>query len=620
MTNAMGLFYPFRLNSVASSLQREIPMKTHARFLCLIAAACLITSGLTLAGDNWSEQDWVKESNANTMIVMEAQAKFSPESFASLGIEKYDEEIIDLNADIYQRSQAHTRELIAQMQERLKTTENPKVIQDLHILIKSLQDQFETEELDHRYMLPYFNLSQSLFYGFRSLLDPRVDPARYPAALERLRKYTGKAEGYTPLTELAMARTQEGFAEPGLAGPYKGELEKDLDNVQRYSAGLEKLFVDSGLEDWEQDLAILQSQLNDYAAWLKKEMTPRSRTDHRLPEAIYADNLKNFGVDMDPQDLIRAAQLGFGEIRNEMRTIASLIAKEQGLPSTDYRDVIRELKKDQIPEDALMTVYRQRLRDIEKIITDNRIISLPERDAVIRMATEAESSAVPAPFLSPPQLIGNTGQPAEFVLVTTNPTAQEGEAKMDDWGHGGMTWSLTVHEARPGHELQFASMIESGVSQARGIYAFNSANVEGWALYAEAVMKEYLPLEGQLFTLQARMMRAARAFLDPMLNLGLIDTEQALSFILNDVVISEPMARSEIDRYTFRAPGQATSYYYGYMNMMSLRTEVELILRDRFDQLRFHDFVLAQGLLPPEILRQAVLDEFVPAEAMTTAP
>ena len=84
--------------------------------------------------------------------------------------------------------------------------------------------------------------------------------------------------------------------------------------------------------------------------------------------------------------------------------------------------------------------------------------------------------------------------PAEFVLVTTNPTAKEGEAKMDDWGHDGMTWSLTVHEARPGHELQFASMIESGVSQARGIYAFNSANVEGWALYAEAVMKEYLPL------------------------------------------------------------------------------------------------------------------------------
>jgi uncharacterized protein (DUF885 family) len=85
-------------------------------------------------------------------------------------------------------------------------------------------------------------------------------------------------------------------------------------------------------------------------------------------------------------------------------------------------------------------------------------------------------------------------------------------------------------------------------------------------------------------------------------------------------MISEPMARSEIDRYTFRAPGQATSYYYGYMNMMRLRTEVQLILRDRFDQRRFHDFVLAQGLLPPEILRQAVLAHFVPMEASSLSP
>jgi hypothetical protein len=595
-------------------------MKIPCKLFYLIAAACLMASGRAPAAENWSEQSWVDESNANTMMVMEAQAKFAPEAFASLGIEKYDDGIFDLEAGLYERSQASTQELIAQMREKLKTTENPKVIQDIEILIKSLQDLYETNELDHRYMLPYYNLSQTLYSGFQGLLDPRVDSERYPAALSRLEKYTGQSEGQTPLTELARARTRERFAVPGLAGPYKGELEKDLDNVKRYSTGIEELFADSGLEGWEENLAILQAQLDDYAAWLQEEMMPHTRPGHRLPEAIYADNLKNFGVDMDPHELIRAAQLGFGEMRNEMQTISRLIAKERGFPSADYRDVIRELKKEQIPEDMLMPFYRERLKAIEKIIADNNIISLPERDAVIRMATEAESSSIPAPFLNPPQLIGNTGQPAEFVLVNTNPTAKEGDAKMDDWGHQGMTWSLTVHEARPGHELQFASMIETGVSQARVIYAFNSANVEGWALYAEAVMKEHLPLDGQLFTLQARLMRATRAFLDPMLNLGLIEPEQALSFIMNEVVISEPMARSEIDRYTFRAPGQATSYYYGYMNMMRLRTEVQLILRDRFDQRRFHDFVLAQGLLPPEILRQAVLAHFVPMEASSLSP
>jgi uncharacterized protein (DUF885 family) len=71
------------------------------------------------------------------------------------------------------------------------------------------------------------------------------------------------------------------------------------------------------------------------------------------------------------------------------------------------------------------------------------------------------------------------------------------------------------------------------------------------------------------------------------------------------------MASSEADRYAFRSPGQATSYYTGYMNLMRLRTEVEVAQGDDFDQLAFHDFILEQGLLPPELLREAVRQRFV---------
>ena len=73
-------------------------------------------------------------------------------------------------------------------------------------------------------------------------------------------------------------------------------------------------------------------------------------------------------------------------------------------------------------------------------------------------------------------------------------------------------------------------MIENGTSIPRAVFAFNSANVEGWALYAEAVMKQYLPLEGQIGSLQMRMMRCARAFLDPMVNLGLMEPDAAQRF------------------------------------------------------------------------------------------
>src|SRR5471032_1473040 len=130
-----------------------------------------------------------------------------------------------------------------------------------------------------------------------------------------------------------------------------------------------------------------------------------------------------------------------------------------------------------------------------------------------------------------------------------------------------------------------SAMVEHGVSLARSLFAFNSVNVEGWALYSESEMLPYEPPAGQFAALQARMMRAARAFLDPMLNLGLISKERAKDVLIRDVGLSEPMAREEIDRYTFNSPGQAASYFYGYMRIQQLRLETELTLGPKFDRM-----------------------------------
>jgi uncharacterized protein (DUF885 family) len=212
--------------------------------------------------------------------------------------------------------------------------------------------------------------------------------------------------------------------------------------------------------------------------------------------------------------------------------------------------------------------------------------------------------------------VGNTGEYGEFVLTTGMAPDASGKAlKFDDFTHQAGTWSITAHEARPGHELQFAKMLEAGVSTARALFAFNSVNVEGWALYAEAEMQPYEPLDGQLFALQARMQRAARAFLDPMVNLGQITPERVKSFLMDEVGLSEGMATQEMQRYTFRAPGQATSYFYGYQRLMETREAAEVALGKKFNRQAFNDFVLAQGLVPPALLRKAVMEEFVPAQS-----
>lgn len=565
------------------------------------------------------DRSWAERSNANAAPLLEVFAKYGPEGAAALGVEGHDEDVFDLAPRNDERLEADLERVAADLEARLAAETDPRVRQDLQILIGAARDQKHTSELNRRLMLPYFDLPQALFQGFNSLLDPRVAKDRYPAALVRLRKYTGREPGFTPIVELARERTAERFEAPGLTGPWTVQVEQNLGNQARYLAGIRDLFAKSGLKGWERDLKLLEKQLAAHEKWIRAELLPRARTTNRLPPEIYADNLRNFGVKAAPQQLIDEALLGFVQTRDEMQAVARLIAKERGYASSDYRDVLKALRKEAIAKDAILETYRGHLANIEDIVRREGLVTLPQRDAVIRLATQAESAAQPAPFLSPPRLIGNTGEPAEFVLPLENPNAPPG-TKMDDFTYDAIAWTLTAHEARPGHELQFAKMVENGVSIPRVVFAFNSANVEGWALYAEAMVKQYLPLEAQFGTLQMRLMRAARAFLDPMVNLGTIEPADVQAFLMKEVGLSEPMAKQETDRYSFNAPGQATSYFYGFHKHLALRGKVEMELGERFDARSYHDFVLDQGLLPPDLLEQAVMQQYVPAQrAVKTA-
>jgi len=574
----------------------------------LIAAILLASSGSAPAAT------WVEKSDAHAQVVLDVLAKLSPEGAGQLGVDGLDEEVSDLGPGIHERSRKMTVDLLEELKVRRKNESDSKVRQDLGILIKMLEDNIKSSDLNYEQMLPYYNISQTIFFGIRGIIDPQNSRDRYPAAIARLEKYAGIADGYTPFTQLAMDRTAERFDVEGLVGPYRGEVEQDLQRAETMITGIEDLLAGTDLQGWEESYAKLAGQMREYSEWVGAEILPRARDDFRLPAALYEDALRQWGVDADPMDLIEQATKGYMDIRGEMEALAPLIAAEKGYDTTDYREVIRLLKRDgAIDGDKLLDHYNSVLHAIEEIIVREKLISLPERKAGIRIASAAETAAQPAPHLQPPRLIGNTGEYPYFVipLLTQN---DDGSWQQTDDTYEAGAWTLTAHEARPGHEMQFSSIVESGVSITRAVFAFNSVNVEGWGLYAEAIVRPYLPLEGQLISLQYRLMRAARMFLDPMLNLGLITPEEAKSLIMNDVAIGESWAQNEVERYTYRMPGQATAYYYGYNKMQALRAQTELKLRDKFDQQAFHDFILDQGMLPPDILKEAVMTEFVPSQ------
>jgi hypothetical protein len=549
-------------------------------------------------------QDWIARSNRNAQLLLDVVARFRPEQAAHTGIAGIDERIFDLAPGHRDRLRQAYSEALVELRSRQRGEQDPLVAQDLAILIDAADREIRGSELSEKLEVGYLALPRNLFGSIRALLDPQIASERRPAALVRVRKYAGLEPGTTPVVQLAEAQIRAGLAK-GLLAPSRLELENDLQSSRFLVEGIEKLFKQFAIPGYEGPVATLRKQLEGYQEFVRSELLPKARDDFRLPPELYQFRLRQVGVDIPAADLAQRAHLAFTEIQGEMAQVAARIARQRGLASADYRLVIKELKKAQIPDDQVLAFYLQRLSQIEQIIREHRLVTLPGRPARIRLGTPAENAQQPAPHMVPPRLLGNTGEQGEFVLPLGIPGGAE--QKYDDFNFDAAAWTLTAHEARPGHELQFARMVESGVSVARAVFAFNSVNAEGWGLYAEAITLPYMPDEGKLISLQLRLQRAARAFVDPELQQGKWTPSAAHEFLMKEVGVSPAFATEEVDRFTFRSPAQATSYFYGYIRLLELRAAVEKAQGTRFDAQAFHDLILAQGLLPPDLVRKAVL-------------
>jgi uncharacterized protein (DUF885 family) len=557
---------------------------------------------------------WVAVSNAYTNKLLAVEMKHRPESGSDQGLSQYDVLASQPTLADEDQQRQETAAVLAELKSAVAQQKEKPVEQDLQIVIRKVELRFRQQDYERAHKVPFLNASGLVFSGLHALLDEQTPTERRPAAVVRIREYAGLAPGYKPLTDILRQRVSEQISKPGVIYPAKTEIETELGRNSNYLDGIAALMQKYSLKNWQEPFSKLKAQLADYDAWTKANVLPKARADFRLPPEEYALELEGYGIDIPPAQLATMAHQAFIEIQGEMKTVAAQIAQQRHLPSSDYRDVIHELKKQQLVGDAILPFYENRLKQIEQIVVDQQIVTLPDRPARIRIATAAETAQQPAPHMQPPPFLHNTGQKGVFVLPLNIPAGpgQTSSEKYDDFTYDAAAWTLTAHEARPGHELQFDSMLEHGTSLARVRYAFNSTNVEGWGLYSEYLIKPYMPAEGQLISLDLRLQRAARAFLDPELQAGKIQPEDAYRVMEHDVVLSHAFAQEEVERFTYRMPGQANSYFYGYTKLIALRKDAEATLGPKFNQKEFHDFILAQGLLPPDLMRDAVMNSFVP--------
>jgi len=168
--------------------------------------------------------------------------------------------------------------------------------------------------------------------------------------------------------------------------------------------------------------------------------------------------------------------------------------------------------------------------------------------------------------------------------------------------------ALTLHEAVPGHHLQGALAMELGEQPDFRRNDYISAYGEGWALYAEKLgieMDIYETPYQDFGRLTYEMWRACRLVIDTGVHAKGWSRKQAQDYLADNTALSIHEITTEIDRY-ISWPAQALSYKLGEYTIWQLRREAESSLGADFDLRDFHDFILALGSVPLDILKDEV--------------
>lgn len=172
--------------------------------------------------------------------------------------------------------------------------------------------------------------------------------------------------------------------------------------------------------------------------------------------------------------------------------------------------------------------------------------------------------------------------------------------------------ALTLHEAVPGHHLQYALLHE--LEDLPDFRRFSSVTAfgEGWGLYAE-----FLGIEAGIYKtpfedfgrLTYEMWRACRLVVDTGIHMQGWTRSQAIDYLASNTALSLHECTTETDRY-ISWPGQALAYKMGELKIRELRRRAEEALGPNFDVRQFHDAVLLNGPVPLSVLED-LIDSFI---------
>jgi uncharacterized protein (DUF885 family) len=332
--------------------------------------------------------------------------------------------------------------------------------------------------------------------------------------------------------------------------------------------------------------------VRDFNVFLKDKLSAKT-SDWRLGKEMYAQKFALvLASGHPPEELLAAAEAELKTVRAEMAKLAAPQTVEQALDAAARQHPSRE---------NFMASAKQMLAQATAFVKQKDLLTLPARSNLQVIETPEFLRGIygvggfnPAPALEP--------QLGAYYWITPIPatwSAARAESKLREYNDYGLQ-ELTIHEAMPGHYVQFeyANDVQPPPRRLLRTIFSNGPYVEGWAVYTQQLMSDagYLDENKALWlTFDKQILRVlANTILDVRLQTMGMTESQALDLMIKDTYQEKEEATAKLQRAQLSSC-QLPTYFVGWKGWLDVREHYKQRKGTAFSLKEFHERALKES-------------------------
>lgn len=355
------------------------------------------------------------------------------------------------------------------------------------------------------------------------------------------------------------------------------------------------------------------AELRSFAAWLTAERLPKADNSYAIGTDAFTSMLAAEHLRLSPREVL---DIGLRELAAEEKRFEE--AARIIDPSRPAAEVFRAVQKDHPTEESLLPDTRRNLEAIRAFVINHHLVTIPSEVRARVEATLPPFRATSFASMETPGPFETRATEAYYYVTPTEP--EWTAAQKDEWLTAFNYYTtdvVSIHEAYPGHYVQFLALNASKASRVAkvvGSYAF----IEGWAHYTEQMLVEAGfagpgapdPIRAAKYRLaqsDEALLRLCRLCSAIQLHCFGASVDDMTRFFMEHCHYAEKPARQEAIRGTFD-PGYCF-YTLGKLMILKLRQDVQAQEGAAFNLQRFHDELLRHGTPPVPMLREKLLKD-----------